>query len=165
MTREVQRVTVEAALFRNALSRFATGVTVITARDGEGRDHGLTVSAFSSLSLQPPLVLVCIADKATLSEPIAAASHFGVSVLADAQEDIARRFAEAGRSRFEGVSVRRGAGGVALLDGALAQIECRIVDRHAGGDHSIVIGEVVAAAVREGRPLLYSQGDYARLAP
>ena len=157
-------VPVDAATFRRALGQFATGVTVITARDGDGVDQGMTVSAFCALSLTPPLVLVCIGHDATLAPTLAAATHFGVSVLGELQEALSRRFADAAAVRFDGVEHDRGATGVALLAGAVAQLECRIAAKFPGGDHTIVVGEVIAAAATGGAPLLHHLGTYHRLA-
>jgi 3-hydroxy-9,10-secoandrosta-1,3,5(10)-triene-9,17-dione monooxygenase reductase component len=155
---------IDAATFRHALARFPSGVTVVTVRDGDGRDYGMTVSAFSSLSLVPPLVLVCIGDDATIAGAVAAAGHFAVSVLSEDQEAIARRFADPDAERFAGTKVTRGDTGLALIDGAAAHLECAIVARHRGGDHTIVTGELLSAtAAEDGRPLIYQRGEYRRL--
>jgi len=155
---------VDATMFRLALGQFATGVTVITARDDAGVDQGMTVSAFCALSLTPPLILVCIGHDATLAPTLASAAHFGVSVLGASQEALSRRFADSTLVRFDGVAHIRGASGVALLSGAVAQLECRIAAKFPGGDHSIVIGEVTAATAVGGAPLVHHQGGYSRLA-
>ena len=151
-------------LFRDVLGRFATGVTVLTTRDADGRDRGMTVSAFASLSLDPPLVLACIGHDATIAGSVAAAEHFGVSVLAERQEPLSHRFADPGADRFDGVPFSRGTSGVALLDGAIAHLECRIVARHEGGYHTIVVGEVLEATVRDEQPLVHYRGDYGSFA-
>jgi len=158
---------IDAGTFRHALGRFPSGVTVVTVR-GEagphGSDYGMTVSAFASLSLSPPLVLVCIGDDATIAGAVAKAGHFAVNVLAENQEELARRFAEPDADRFEGAQISRGAHDLALLNGAVATLECAIVARHRGGDHTIVVGEILAAsAVEDGRPLIYQRGEYRRL--
>src|ERR687885_2572106 len=131
--------------FRSVLGRFASGVTVVTARSHDERDHGMTVSAFASLSLEPPLILVCIERSASMSLVLAEASHYGVSILSAGQEAISRRFSGPVADRFDGIGYTRGQSGVALLDEALAHLECRAVERHAGGDHDIFVGEVEAA--------------------
>lgn len=149
--------------FRATLGRFATGVTVITATAGD-RDHGMTVSAFSSLSLDPALVLVCVDRVATMHGVLVEDAVFGVNVLAVGQETLSRRFASGDPSdRFAGVGYTRGALGAPLLDGTLAWLECRVAARHAGGDHTIVVGAVAEAGVREARPLLYYRSGYASL--
>ena len=148
--------------FRAVLGRFASGVTIVTVLGANGRDYGMTVSAFSSVSLEPPLVMVCIGEEASLKPMIAQATHYGVSILASDQEPLSRRFAAHGE-RFDGIGFTRGENGMALIDGALAFMECRIVARHSAGDHTIVIGEVEAASVEDARPLLYYRGGYAQL--
>lgn len=156
-----------ADAFKSLLSRFPTGVTVVTARDAEDRDHGITVSAFASVSLTPPLVLICIDHGAVMHRVIATAPTFAVNMLAANQETLSRRFADIDEGRFDGLTVTRGVTGCALLGGTVASIECAIRDRHAAGDHLIVIGEVVAGVVNDegDGPLLYHRGLYARRAP
>ena len=150
---------IDSDTFRSVMGRFATGVSVLTTRHGDV-DHGMTVSAFSSLSLDPPLVLACIGHDATIAGSIAAAAHFGVSVLAEDQEPLSRRFADPDADRFDGVALLRGALGVALVDGAIAHLQCRIVARHDGGDHTIVVGEVLVASTIDRRPLVHFRGDH-----
>ena len=157
-------MTLDPDTFRSVLGRFATGVTIVTVRDEGGRDHGMTVNAFSSVSLVPPLVLVCVDRTASTHDPLLAASHFAVNVLAADQEPISRRFSGIDeRQRFEGVGYTRGVTGAALLDEVLAHVECRRVAEHPAGDHTIVIGEVQAAESYPKRPLLYYRGGYAQL--
>lgn len=153
----------DPSTFRAALGRLASGITVITVHGADGRDHGMTASAVTSLSLSPPLLLVCVDEAASLAGPIAVATYFGVNILAEEQEPISRRFAEREDDRFDGLAYTRGVGSVPLLTGALAQIECRVHARHPGGDHTIVVGEVLAVTVHEGHPLLYYRGGYGRL--
>jgi flavin reductase (DIM6/NTAB) family NADH-FMN oxidoreductase RutF len=153
----------DPSTYRATLGRFASGVTIVTARDSGGRDVGMTVSAFSALSLDPPLVLVCIDNGASVAPVLEHCSSFAVNILAEHQESLSRQFAERELDRFEGVSISRGASGLALLDGALAQIECRVASRTPAGDHTILIGEVTATALSEGNPLLYYRGGYGRL--
>jgi flavin reductase (DIM6/NTAB) family NADH-FMN oxidoreductase RutF len=154
---------IDGDLFRSVLGRFASGITIVTTRDPEGRDHGMTVSAFASLSLDPPLVLVAIGHDATMAPVVATASTFAVNVLAESQEELSRRFADRLDDRFAGLETTRGVHGDALLGGTLATLQCRIVARHEAGDHTIVVGEVDAAAAHDGRPLLYFRGGYASL--
>lgn len=149
--------------FRAILGRFATGVTVVTARDDEGRDHGMTVSAFASVSLSPPLVLACIGHRAEMHPAIMGARHFGVSILALSQEALSRRFSDSLPDRFDGIGYRRGESGVILLDDALAQLECSVTARHEAGDHTIVVGLVESGTMRHTSPLLYYRGGYAQL--
>jgi len=156
-------MTVDDDRFKSVLARFASGITIITTRDAEGRDHGMTASAFSSLSLDPPLVLVCIANDATMAPVVTTASSFVVNILSDSQEALSRRFAGKLDDRFAGIGHARGDLGDAILDDVLAWMQCRIIARHPAGDHIIVIGAVDAAEARDARPLLYYRGGYAQL--
>ena len=156
-------MTIDGDLFRSVLGRFASGITVVTTVDARGRDHGMTASAFSSLSLDPPLVLVCIANDATMAPVMSAASSFAVNVLSDSQEAISRRFAGMIDDRFIGLGHARGILGDVILDDVLAWMECRIVARYPSGDHVIVVGEVESAGARDARPVLYYRGGYAQL--
>ena len=149
--------------FRAVLGRFATGVTVVTCIGDDGQDYGMTVSAFCSVSLVPPLVLVCIGHAASAHAPLTAASHFAVNVLSASQEPLARRFADTGEQRFAGVGYRRGERGPALLDDALASLECRRVALHTAGDHDVIIGEAERTTLKDARPLLYYRGGFAQL--
>lgn len=149
--------------FRTALGHFASSVTVVTARRGD-EILGMTVSAFSSLSLTPPLILICVEKIATLHPKLNQGEYFAVNILSEDQEMISRRFATKDPGRFDGMGYSHGVTGSPLLDGALAHLECRIVDIYPGGDHSIVVGEVESTSISEGRPLTYYRGGYARLA-
>ena len=150
--------------FRSVLGRFASGITVVTTCSEDGRDHGMTVSAFCSVSLTPPLVLVCVARNAEMYRVLQTVSHFTVNILSERQEAISRRFADLeAEQRFEGVGFRRGKFGAPVLHDILAYVECRVDQRYDAGDHGIVIGEVEHAAARDDRPLLYYRGGYALL--
>jgi 3-hydroxy-9,10-secoandrosta-1,3,5(10)-triene-9,17-dione monooxygenase reductase component len=154
---------IDADAFRNVLGHFASGVTVLTTADASGVDYGMTVSAFSAASLTPPLVLACIDRDATMHDVLAVGARFAVSVLSERQEELSRRFSGPEEHRFEGLGVSRGMTGVALLDGAIAHVECRILARQPAGDHTIVVGEVVSAAAHGGRPLVHYRGGYTQL--
>ena len=157
-------MTLDPDSYRSVLGRFASGITVITSRDTDGRDVGMTASAFSSVSLNPPLVQVCIDHGASMFDALLKAERFGVNVLAEEQEALSRRFASVDSShRFEGIGYTRGDSGVVLLDDALAHIECRIAARFEAGDHTIYLGEVERASARDAKPLLYYRGGYAQL--
>jgi flavin reductase (DIM6/NTAB) family NADH-FMN oxidoreductase RutF len=156
-------MSLDPALFRSVLGRFASGVTVVTTRDGDGTDVGMTVSAFCSVSLDPPLVLCCIERVAQMHDVLERAESFAINILADDQEAVSRRFSEHEEERFAGIGYERGQSGVALLSGALAWLECRTFARHDGGDHTIVVGEVEYAEARNGAPLLYYRGGYNQL--
>ena len=151
--------------FRTALRSFAAGVTVVTTRDREGRPSGLTASAFTSVSLEPPLVLVCVDHAATAHPDFVARGWFAINVLRREQEALSRRFAVSGGDKFRGVPCHEGQAGLPLIDGALATLECRIVETHEAGDHTIFIGQVESADVAAGRPLVYFHGGYHSLAP
>jgi flavin reductase (DIM6/NTAB) family NADH-FMN oxidoreductase RutF len=146
--------------FRTALRSFATSVTVVTTRDREGHPSGLTASAFTSVSLDPPLVLICVDHAATAHPDFRERGWFAVNILRREQEALSRRFAASGGDKFRGVTCHEGRTGLPLLDGALATLECRIVEAHEAGDHTIFIAEVETASVTEGRPLVYFHGDY-----
>jgi len=155
---------VDDASFRLALSQFATGVTVVLTRDAAGAAVGLTVNAFSSVSLDPPLVLICIDARSDAHDPIAQSAIFGVSVLNETQADVSRRFAWRGPEKFEGFVLEHGETGALLVPGAVAHLECRVVGAHPGGDHTIYVGEVRAIRVAAGLPLVYHRGAYRGLA-
>ena len=156
-------MTLDPDSFRAVLGRFASGVTVVTTVDGAGRDHGMTVSAFCSLSLDPPLILVCIDRTASMYDVLQSARHFAVNMLAAPQEALSRRFSGKDVNRFDGIGYTRGNTGVALLEDALAALECQVTGQHEEGDHTIFVGLVVAAQARNERPLLYYRGGYAQL--
>lgn len=150
--------------FRRLLSRFASGIAIITARAGE-RDVGMTVSAFCSVSLSPPLVLVCVDRNASMHDLLLRHPQMGISIVACENEQHCRRFADKNETqRFEGVPLRRGKSAVALLEDAMAHLECRLVHHCEAGDHTIFIAEVEDGAMRDGQPLLYYRGHYAQLA-
>ncbi|PYO10329.1 MAG: flavin reductase [Gemmatimonadetes bacterium] len=149
--------------FRAVLGRFPSGVTVVSTRGADGSDQGMTVSAFCSLSLDPPLVLICIEHSASVHEALTTAPGFAVNILSARQEQIARRFSIVDIERFEGVGFTRSSSGYAILDDILGLIECRRVALHEGGDHTIIVGEVEATRIEIGTPLLYYRGGYAQL--
>jgi len=157
----------DADVFRSVLGRFASGITIITMRTEAGDDHGMTVSAFCSLSLEPPLVLFCVDHAAEMHAVLGEGVHVGVSILSRDMEEYSRRFADpdARVRRFEGIGFSRGECGVVLIDGALAHLECRVTERHEAGDHTIFVAAVERARSLEadGEPLLYYRGGYALL--
>lgn len=157
-------MTIDPDSFRSVLGRFATGITVVTSVDDGGRDVGMTVSAFSSVSLRPPLVQVCIDKAASMYEALLRSDRFGVNILGAEQEALSRRFAAVDSShRFDGIGYERGESGVVLLGDALGHLECLVVARHDAGDHTLFVGEVERASAGEGRPMLYYRGGYAQL--
>ena len=145
------------------MGHFATGVSVITTRDVDGKPYGLTANALCSVSLTPPLLLVCV-DKCAESHPAFERSRlFAVNVLALGHEELSRRFAVSGGDKFVDVRHRFGTTGVPLLEDVLAVVECRVVAVHEAGDHTIYIGEVEHLEAFEGDPLLFFRGQYRRL--
>lgn len=156
---------IDATRFRAALARFASGITVLTMRDATGTDLGMTATAFSSLSLDPPLILVCLDAKATMAAPLTVGRAFAVHVLREDQEHLSRRFAATTGDRFANLTLERSPEGTPLLPDTLMRMECEVVARHPGGDHHILVGRpdrVSVAAI--GEPLLYFRGRYGRLA-
>lgn len=168
---------IDSATFRNALSRFASGVTIITALAPDGTDHGMTASAFSSLSLDPPLVLVCIKAGNSTYKVIEERGSFAVNILARSQESLSNRFAggivgEDGtwtpwpddRDRFADLTISRAAhSGAASLEGSLAVLDCALENILPGGDHGIFVGRVQGVTLSAGaelNPLLYGGGSY-----
>ncbi|HXV86142.1 MAG TPA: flavin reductase family protein [Gemmatimonadales bacterium] len=151
---------VDPALFRQLLGRFATGVTVVTAVDAQGRPGGMTASAIAAVSLNPPLLLVCVNRGTDFVGTLAPAATFAVNVLARDQESLSRRFAADGVDRFAGVPWTRGPAGVPLLEGVLAHVVCQNVDRHEAGDHSVFFGRVVGGQAFDRFPLVHFRGDY-----
>ena len=152
--------TIDLQVFRRCCSQFATGVCVASAIASDGSPHGLTVNSFTSVSLTPPLVLICVDHAANVIEYFRAASHFGISILDEAQREISNRFAERGQDRFENVAWRKGENGTPLLDGAIATMECAVRQIVTAGDHDIFVGEVISAELQGGRPLLYFNSGY-----
>jgi flavin reductase (DIM6/NTAB) family NADH-FMN oxidoreductase RutF len=150
--------------FRSVLGRFASGVTVITV-SGSGGECGMTVSSFCSLSLSPPMVLLCIDHDARMYEGLQSASHFAVNVLESSQEVLARRFSDQDVDRFDGVGFHPGQSGAPILNDVLAWMECRRADVFPGGDHTIFTGVVELADSRAGEPLVYYRGGYTQLGP
>ncbi|MEO8042227.1 MAG: flavin reductase family protein [Acidobacteriota bacterium] len=146
--------------FRAALSRFPSGITVVTSRTATGDLHGITVSAFSSVSLNPPLVLVCIEKTTGSHMAISDTGLFVVNILAAGQDEMSERFSLPVSDKFEGVSYRPGVGGIPVLDTALVNLECRIENSFDGGDHSIFVAAVEAVSIRDGKPLVYFHGNY-----
>ena len=155
--------TLDTADFRDAMARFASGVTVVTTRDKGGSAVGFTASAFSSLSLDPPLLLVCLQKDADCYAAFMEAEQFGVSILAEGQSLIAIRFATKAIDKWEGTPSERGSvTGIPVIEGAATRLECRLHSRSDGGDHTILIGEVLSADANGNEPLLHFNRSYGR---
>ncbi|HEX8170159.1 MAG TPA: flavin reductase family protein [Thermoanaerobaculia bacterium] len=153
---------IDDAQFKLAMSHFVSGVTVVTT-EHDGRQYGMTVASFASLSLHPPLVVICVEKTVQSHDAIAAAGRFGVSILAQGQGDVSGRFASKRDDKFDGVAVHRGELGVPLIDGAICTLECRLQEQLPGGDHTIFVGEVVDAQTRDDAPLVYFRSAYREL--
>jgi flavin reductase (DIM6/NTAB) family NADH-FMN oxidoreductase RutF len=147
--------------FRDALGHFATGVTVVTTRDTEGQAVGVTVNSFSSLSLDPPLILWSLAKKSYSLAAFETHPTFAVHVLASDQQELSNRFARAGTDKFAGIEPKEGFGGSPLLPGCAAVFECSTEFRYDGGDHVILVGRVQRFSTAERPPLLFYRGRYA----
>ncbi len=149
-------------LFRRACGHFATGVAIAATLDSSGNPHGLTINSFTSVSLTPPLILICIDYRAAVLAHFQSATHFGLSFLSALQQDLSNRFALKPDCRFEGTEWKPGATGVPLMVGCLASLECRVDRTIDAGDHMILLAEVEAAELEGGQPLLYYSGRYGR---
>ena len=154
---------IDDAGFKKAMSHFASGVTVVTT-EHDGKPYGLTVASFASLSLHPPLVLVCVEKSVKSHDAIAGAEKFGVSILSSSQSEISGRFASKIDDKFAGIDIVRGELDVPLIAGAICTLECRVHAQLPGGDHTIFVGEVVDARTSDGDPLVYYRSAYRDLA-
>jgi len=145
---------------RRIMGHFATGVTVITTISQDGTPYGLTANALTSVSLEPPLLLISVDKKAESYPHFEQSKVFTINTLREDQEGVSRRFAVSGGNKSEAVAYRRGANEVPILEETLAHIECRLYATYDGGDHTLYLGEIVEAETREGRPLLFYRGGY-----
>jgi flavin reductase (DIM6/NTAB) family NADH-FMN oxidoreductase RutF len=156
----------DPAEFRRIMGHWTSGVAIVSTTAADGSPRGLTANAVASVSLVPPLVLVCIERGADTHGAIRAAGSFAVSMLPQSAERTARRFAgDSPESKFDGVAYRTETTGAPVLDEALAWVDCRVHEILDGGDHSIYLGEVVAGDAHEGEPLVYYRGGFNRLVP
>ncbi|MCR1781304.1 flavin reductase family protein [Nocardioides carbamazepini] len=150
--------------FRDAMGHFVTGVTVVTTLHNSV-PLGATVSAFSSLSMEPPMLLVCLNRTSETGTAIAEVGDFTVNFLSDSQSDLAMRFASRSSAKFDGVALDSGPGEHPVLDGALGWVRCKVVDTSYGGTHRILIARAVAACVAGGEPLTYFKGGFGDFTP
>jgi 3-hydroxy-9,10-secoandrosta-1,3,5(10)-triene-9,17-dione monooxygenase reductase component len=156
----------DSKVLRNLFGQFATGVTVIGTRNEQGDKFGLTVNSFSSVSLDPPLVMFCIIRDSGSLEPIKQTESFSVSILAADQEGVSNTMAKKGSSeKFDEIETFTAETGAPIISGNIGWLDCKLWKLHDGGDHLIVVGEVVAAESAPGEPLLFFGGRYASLAP
>ena len=151
---------IDVQAFRRCLGKFATGVTVVTCADANGKLCGITANSFSSVSLEPPLILWNIAKVSTSLLAYTEAKHFAINVLASNQEPISSHFAKSDHTLFADVDHELSKNGVPLLPGTIARFECKTHAIHDCGDHFIIIGEVIEFQAKEGRPLLFFGGQY-----
>ncbi|HZS70448.1 MAG TPA: flavin reductase family protein [Candidatus Acidoferrum sp.] len=155
--------------FRQALGHFATGVTVVTAERAPGRVHGMTATAFASVSLDPLLVLVCVAEQAVMRGVLLRERRFGINILNSNQRALSEFFAQPEQpenaERALGVRFRWTESGIPLIESTLVQLACNLVSSHIAGDHTVFFGEVESASVAAGEPLLHYRGQYRQIGP
>jgi flavin reductase ActVB len=156
-------VRVNKAEFCRTCAKFPTGITVLTMRDSQGGAHGMTASSFTSVSLDPPLVLVCVDHKASVMAHLRRSRSVGINILSEEQGELSNRFARRGEDRFADVEWIAGHHDVPIIPGVLASFECRIDRMVNAGDHAIVIAEALCAEYRDGRPLVYFGSGYHKL--
>ncbi len=139
---------------------FASGVTVVTTKDNTGKAHGITVTAFSSVSIDPPLILVCIDKKTKSHKAFEESGAFVINILSEDQQDVSNQFASPLPDKFEGIEFERNKNDIPVLSDTLVSLECDLRHSYDGGDHTIFIGEIEKTRVSEGKPLVYCHGDY-----
>jgi len=154
---------VDPALYRQTCARFVTGITVVTVVDDKGNPHGMTVNSFSSVSLDPPLVLVSIDLRNAILGHFLSSRYFAINILEEGQRYLSERFSSPSENRFRDVPWQAGEAGVPLLDGVLAHLECSVEKTFEAGDHSVLIGLVHRARYSEGKPLIYFASSYRSL--
>ena len=154
---------IEKQQFRRICGKFASGITIATVLDSGGSPHGMTANSFTSVSMTPPLVLVCVDHRTRILEHFRIGDHFGINILSASQKQLSDKFAGSGYDRFEGVTWHPGQTGVPLLPEVLATIECSRVNVVTAGDHDIVIGEVLHANCEDGDPLVFYCSQYRSL--
>jgi flavin reductase (DIM6/NTAB) family NADH-FMN oxidoreductase RutF len=151
--------------FKQAMQLWASGVTVVTTHSEKFGTQGMTVTAFSSVSVNPPQVLICINESADTGEGIQESQYFAVNVLSSTQQDVSNQFAggSSQQQRFENTPWTTGITGAPILDDSLMSLECKVIEKIHAGTHWIIIGEVQDCVCREGEPLLYYRGNYQQL--
>lgn len=145
---------------RHSMGRFSTGVAVVSADDGTGAPSAMTISSLTSISLEPPILLISLTRGSRTTDAVESSGRFAVSVLSSRQEALARRFATRGGARFEGMHVDRGRSGLPLIPDALTQLECRVCTVHDVGDHRVLYGEVTTMRWRDGTGLVFYSGRF-----
>jgi flavin reductase (DIM6/NTAB) family NADH-FMN oxidoreductase RutF len=149
--------------FKAALGRFASGVTVVTTKDADGKLHGLTVSAFSSVSMNPPLILVCILKTTGSYSSFEESTSFVVNILEESQQQLSNHFASHKEDKFSGQNYQLNKNGLPVLVDCLVNLECDLKHSYDGGDHTIFVGQINRARSKMGKPLVYSHGNYRKL--
>ena len=147
-------------VFKKAMSRFPSGVVIVTTIDPNGKKHGFTASAFSSLSLDPPLILVCLANSADCFEPFVTGDKLAINVIGKQQHELAFKFATKGVDKFDGDEFEEGQSGLPVISNCIFSLECNIRNTYPGGDHEILIGEVVHAKVSDDMPSIWFDGNF-----
>lgn len=147
-------------VFKKAMSRFPSGVVIVTTITANGKRHGFTASAFSSLSLDPPLILVCLAKTADCFDPFVTGDKFAVNVIGHYQHELAFKFATKGVNKFDGDEFEDGTSGLPIISNCIFSLECNIKNTYPGGDHEIIVGEVQHAKVNEGTPSIWYEGSF-----
>jgi len=151
---------VSSADFRSAMSRFASGVTVVTTKDSAGKHHGITVSAFCSVSLDPPLVLICIEKTTGSHHAFEESGRFTVNILSSNEAGVSEHFASLLEDKFANIDFAVDEHGVPILNGSICALQCSLFKSLDGGDHSIFLGQVEHVIVRDAEPLIYFKGGY-----
>jgi flavin reductase (DIM6/NTAB) family NADH-FMN oxidoreductase RutF len=155
--------TIEQHHFRRVCAKYATGIAILTVLDSNGCPQGMTVNSFTSVSLEPPLILACIDRRTAFLSHFQPATRFAINILGEEHKELSARFARSGLDRFDGVGWTRGETGAPILPDMLAAIECAVTHLVEAGDHVVVIGEALHASWREGRPLIYFNSSYQEL--
>lgn len=151
---------IDAEAYRSVLGRFVTGVTVMTVAGEDGTRAGVTANSFNTVSMDPPLILWSLALTAPSLTLFRENEHFAVNILAADQRDVALRFARPADDKFQGLATQAGATGAPLIEGALAHLECRVAHRYPGGDHEIIVGEIVRMTGSDMQPLVFHGGRF-----
>lgn len=146
--------------FKQAMSRFPSGVVIVTTVSSDGQRCGFTASAFTSLSLDPPLILVCLANSADCYKSFLSNDKFAVNVIGQQQHELAFKFATKGVEKFDGEEFIYGESGLPIITDCIFSLECNVKHTHAGGDHEILVGEVQHAIVNEGKPSIWYEGNF-----
>jgi flavin reductase (DIM6/NTAB) family NADH-FMN oxidoreductase RutF len=155
---------IDKQAFCRTCARFATGITITSVIGADGAPHGMTANSFTSVSLDPPLVLVCVDHRARILDHFRVAAHFGINILEERQRALSVHFARSGYDRFDGVDWYPGKTGVPLLPGVLSTLECAVRQVVDVGDHAVLVGEVLYGTCGDGRPLVYFSSNYRKLA-